>query len=90
MLVRSQKQTSFVQIETGFFCETDVAMVLYRLYMYSGHICLFARVIQQCLDSTYRVRNKFKLKSTTSMSGAAPSALRLALDSIIQASLCAY
>ena len=75
-MVRSQKQISFVQKKTDFLCEIgcgDGARV----------ICLFARVIQQLGFWT----QKFKPTSTTARSGAAPSALRSALDSIKHPSL---
>ena len=51
IVVRSQKQISFVQIDTGFLCENGCGdgIIDYVVYTCTGVICLFARVIQQCL-----------------------------------------
>ena len=64
----------FVQIEIGFLCEIGCGDGVRA-------ICLFARVIQQL---GFGLR-KFTSTSTIIVSDAAPSALRLALDSSTQA-----
>ena len=78
ILVRSQKGISFVQIETSFLlCATDAEMVPGPFfYLLVGFFSSSVRFWDR----------KFKPTSTTTaMSGAAPSALRSALNSSIQA-----
>ena len=70
VLVRSKNKYHSCKIETGFLW-WDIARV----------ICFFSRIIQQLGFWT----QKLKPTSTAARSGAAPSALRAALDSSIQA-----
>ena len=78
ILVSSQKQIYilFVQVGKGFLlCEIGHGDVIRAIY-------LFTRVILQQLRYVFGHGN-FKPTSTTDTSGAAPSALRSALDSSI-------
>ena len=71
ILIRSLKQISFVQIERGFLRGDGADWVIYL------------RALVRFSSWVFELR-KFKPTSTTDMSGAAPSAFRSALDSIIR------